>query len=276
MAQRLLLNLGRIGGGVGVAAVVLPSFLFDVDGGERAVMVSAYDGVMPKPIGEGTHFMIPYLYTPYIMSVRAEPREIKSRTGTKDLQMVNIALRILTKPKEEKLPWIYKELGLDFNNRVYTSIGMEVLKATVAKYNAEELLSKRQVISNEIRDKLAQEAANFNLELVDVAITQLLFGKEFSSAIEAKQVAQQEADRQKWVVERADFEKKANIIRAEGEAEAAKIISAAVATAGSGIIEVRRIDTAKEIAGLLAQSRNVTYLPSNQNGNNMLLGLDTK
>jgi prohibitin 1 len=210
------------------------------------------------------------------MSIRAEPREIKSRTGTKDLQMVNIALRILTKPKVEKLPWIFKELGLDFNNRVYTSIGMEVLKATVAKYDAEELLSKRQIISNEIREKLSQEAANFNLELVDVAITQLLFGKEFSSAIEAKQVAQQEADRQKWVVERADYEKKANIIRAEGEAEAAKIISAAVADAGSGIIEVRRIDTAKEIAGALAQSRNVTYLPSSHNGNNMLLGLDTK
>ena len=70
-----------------------------MDGGERAVMVSAYEGVLPAPLGEGTHVMIPYLYTPHIMSIRAEPREIKSRTGTKDLQMVNIALRILTKPK---------------------------------------------------------------------------------------------------------------------------------------------------------------------------------
>ena len=176
----------------------------------------------------------------------------------------------------DKLSWIFSNLGQDYNNRVWASIGMEVLKATVAKYDAEELLSKREIISNEIREQLASEAANFHLELVDVAITQLLFGKEFSSAIEAKQVAQQEADRQKWVVERADFEKKANIIRAEGEAEAAKIISAAVHDAGSGIIEVRRIDTAKDIAAALAQSRNITYLPSSQKGSNMLLRLDTK
>ena len=70
-----------------------------VDGGERAVMVSAANGVLPKPVGEGTHPMIPYLYTPHIFSIRAEPKEIKSRTGTKDLQTVQIALRILSKPK---------------------------------------------------------------------------------------------------------------------------------------------------------------------------------
>ena len=160
---------------------------------------------------------------------------------------------------------------------MWASIGQETLKATVARYNAEELLSKREKISQEIRTQLQEQASTFNLELVDVAITQLLFGTEFSKAIEAKQVAQQEAERQEWVVERSDFERKANIIRAEGEAEAAKIISKAVHDAGSGIIEVRRIDAAKDIAGSLAHSRNITYLPSsNGGGSNMLLGLDAK
>lgn len=73
-----------------------------MDGGERAVMVSAANGVLPKPVGEGTHPMIPYLYTPHIFSIRAEPKEIKSRTGTKDLQMVSIALRILSRPKVDQ------------------------------------------------------------------------------------------------------------------------------------------------------------------------------
>jgi prohibitin 1 len=74
-------------------------FLFSVDGGERAVMYDARRGILPDPIGEGTHFKIPYFQKEHIMSVRAEPKEIKSRTGTKDLQMVQIALRVLSRPK---------------------------------------------------------------------------------------------------------------------------------------------------------------------------------
>ena len=113
-----------------------------------------------------------------------------------------------------------------------------MLKATVAKYNAEELLSKRSQISLEIRKELEIRASTFGLELVDVAITHLVFGKEFAMAIEAKQVAQQEAERQQWVVEKADKEREAAVIRAEGEAEAAQIVNQALTESGPGLIEV--------------------------------------
>jgi len=185
--------------------------------------------------------------------------------------MVNISLRVLSRPKEEQLPEIYRQLGVDFNERVLPSLGNEVLKAVVAQYNAEELLSKRASISNKIRDTLTERAKNFNLILDDVAITHLTFGREFTKAIEHKQVAQQEAERQRFVVLKADQERQASVIRAEGEAEAASLISAALKKAGNGLIEVRRIDTAKEVAEQLAATRNVTYLPE---GNNMLLNVN--
>lgn len=122
-----------------------------------------------------------------------------------------------------------------------------------------------------------KRARHFHLTLDDVAITHLTFGREFMKAIEAKQVASQEAERQQWVVKRAEQERQAVVTRAEGEAEAAMIITAAMEKSGSGIVEVRRIDAAKEIAGKLANSRNIVYLPNQQNGNsNILLGLDTK
>ncbi|CAN0121098.1 unnamed protein product [Ectocarpus sp. 13 AM-2016] len=108
----------------------------------------------------------------------------------------------------------------------------------------------------------------------DVSITHLTFGHEFTKAIENKQVAQQEAERQVYVVALSDQERLAAIIRAEGEAEAAELISAALKESGIGLIEVRRIDTAKEIALTLATSRNITYLPTG-GGSNMLLGLNT-
>jgi prohibitin 1 len=194
---------------------------------------------------------------------------------------VNISLRVLSRPLESELPEIYKTLGVDFDDRVLPSLGNEVLKAVVAKYNAEELLSKRATISQEIHHDLVKRAKQFHLILDDVSITHLTFGKEFAKAIENKQVAQQEAERQHWVVEKADQERKAAVIRAEGEAAAAELISQAIGKNGNGIIELRRIDTAKEVAAIVGKARNVTYIPGGNNGHdgsksgpNLLLGLN--
>lgn len=165
---------------------------------------------------------------------------------------------------ESKLPVIYQSLGSDFDDKVLPSVGNEVLKAVVAQYNAEELLSKRGQVSQQIYAALVERAGKFNLILDDVSITHLTFGREFARAIENKQVAQQEAETQFYVVAKNDQERKAAIIRAEGEAEAAQLISKAMVEAGTGLIEVRRIDTAKEVANILAHSKgqNVVYLPS--------------
>ena len=87
------------------------------------------------------------LQTPYIMDIRSRPREIKSVTGTKDLQMVNIYLRVLSRPREDKLPKIFQTIGMNYDDRVLPSLGNEVLKSVVAQYNADQLLSMREQIS---------------------------------------------------------------------------------------------------------------------------------
>ena len=130
----------------------------------------------------------------------------------------------------------------------------------------------------QIRSTLTKRADNFDIILDDVSITHLVFGKEFSGAIEQKQVAQQEAERQTYIVAKAEQEKKASVIRAEGEAAAAEIISRALEECGTGLIEVRRIDAAKEVAESLSRARGVTYLPSGGQGggSNLLLGLSDR
>merc|ERR1719352_1271788 len=104
----------------------------------------------------------------------------------------------------------------------------------------------------------------------DVSITHLTYGKEFARAIEEKQVAEQDAERQKFIVAKSEQERQATVIQSEGEAEAAKMISEALKEHGTGLIEVRRIDAAKDIAEALAKSPNVMYLP---NGQQMLLNM---
>lgn len=219
----------------------------------------------------GTHFLIPWLQTPIIFDVRTRPRNITTTTGTNDLQVVNLSLRVLSKPNEHQLPELYRRLGLDYDERVLPSIGNEVLKATVAQYNADQLLTMRDQVSKDIREGLTARAKEFNILLDDVSVTHINFSREFSAAIEQKQVAQQEAERSKFVVLKAEQEKLAAIIQAEGESEAAQLISDALSKHGDGLIAIRRIETARHVADTLSRSKNVTYLP---NGSNMLLNVD--
>ncbi|GAX17800.1 hypothetical protein FisN_24Lh130 [Fistulifera solaris] len=280
MAEAALNRLGRLSGVLAVGTFTVSQCIYNVDGGERAVLFDTLRGGIRSDVrGEGTHFMIPVVQRPIVMDVRTKPREIPSITGTKDLQMVNIKLRVLWRPIVEELPALYRELGTDFDERVLPSIGNEVLKSIVAQYNAEELLSKRAEVSNRIKEAMTKRARHFHLTLDDVAITHLTFGREFMKAIEMKQVASQEAERQQWVVKKAEQERIAVVTRAEGEAEAASIITKAMEKTGNAIVEVRRIDAAKEIAGKLAQSRNIVYLPGGggeSGGSNLLLSVDTK
>jgi len=269
-AQRTLINIAKGGLVLGVGGFMLDQSLFDVNGGERVVMFDRFRGVLPDVYGEGTHFKMPFAQYPHHFDVRCQPRQISTHTGTKDMQMVNISLRVLSRPVNDMLPTIYKTLGLDYEFRVLPSVGNEVLKSVVAKYNADELLTRRQEVSDTIRNELVERASEFSIMLDDVSITHLTFGKEFTAAIEAKQVAQQDSERAKFVVMRAEQEKLAAVIDAEGQAEAAKMITGAMCEFGTAMLEVRRIDAAREIAHTLARSRNVCYLPSS---NKMLLNL---
>jgi prohibitin 1 len=94
----------------------------------------------------------------------------------------------------------------------------------------------------------------------------MTFGKEFTKAVEEKQIAQQEAERARFIVEKAEQERQANVIRAEGEAEAADTISRAVAKSGDGLVLIRRIETQKDVAQLLARNPNISYLPGGGGG----------
>jgi len=265
-----LTRVAQLAVGTGIIGFAAQECLYNVDAGERVVIWNRYSGVQPAVKSEGTHLRVPYFDYPNYFDIRSRPRIINTTTGTKDMQQVNIALRVLSRPIEEKLPSIFKELGVDYDERVLPSIGNEVLKAVVAQYNADQLLTMRDKVSRQVRENLEKRAETFHLQLDDVAITHLTFGTEFAKAIEFKQVAQQDAERSKFIVQKAEQEKRARVIEAEGEAEAAMLISASIKANGSGLIEVRRIDAAKEIAGTLARSRNVAYLPTT---GNMLLSI---
>jgi len=253
-------RLGFLGLSLMGVGIVATRFVYVVDGGERVVVFNRLQGLGNKVYGEGMHFKIPFIMEPRYFEVRSRPRLISSTTGTRDLQTVDLTLRILFRPQEEKIPEILNNIGPDYDDKVLPSIGNEVLKSIVAQFDAGQLITERENISRLIKAQLQNRANEFGLVLDDVSMTHLQFQSEFQNSIEQKQVAQQEAERAKYIVLKREFETQATVIRAEADAEAARLVSEAIGKFGPGLVAMRKIEAAQYMVEQMAQNPNINFV----------------
>jgi regulator of protease activity HflC (stomatin/prohibitin superfamily) len=171
-----------------------------VEPGHHAVIFNIFTGTKPGIAREGWNLKLPFLERAFIFETRTRDRNFPTVTFNRDKQTVNITLRLLYKPRIEKLSYIFMTLGLDYDDRVLPCIVNEVLKTVIPQYDEVQLLTQREQVSSNIRRTLEQKASHYNIILDDVSITHLHISNEFEKAIEDKQVAQQEAEKAKNLV----------------------------------------------------------------------------
>lgn len=247
---------------LGIASTVFRS-MFYVKAGEKGIVFSYLTGEFnARTYDEGFHLKLPWVTSSIIFETRNRILEETATTANKDLQQIDFQTRVLYKPDPTKLADICKRLGPNYAEKIMTPLVKEVSKAIIAQYDAQQLLSQREQVSKDIKLTLAKRLGYFNVLVDDVAITQLSFSKEYERAIEEKQIAQQTAERMKYVVEKAKQLKKTSIIRAEQDCKTIELIGSAVRD-NPAYLALKRIEAAKDIAVVLSKSKNRVLLDSN-------------
>jgi len=234
------------GVGIGIIAlIVIGAVTFAsvaiVDAGHRGVLLhwNAVDVTIP-PLDEGLHFVVPFQDSVVNMEVRTLLFVKSTSSASKDLQTVSTEVTINYHPSPESVNTLYKEVGLDYQNRIISPAVEEVVKQVTANYNAEELITKRPQVKSDIEVEISKRLISFNIITDVISITDFQFSSLFASAIESKVEAEQKAFRAENDLKRIEVEAqqraaqaegiaRANVAEAQGEAEAIQIINEALA-----------------------------------------------
>ncbi|BAZ37069.1 band 7 protein [Calothrix sp. NIES-4101] len=196
-----------------------------VNAGERGVLMK-FGEVQEKILGEGLHLVIPIVNTVKKLSIRVQKQEISAEASSKDLQEVytDVALNWHLLPEEVNL--IFQEIGDEIQviDKIISPAVEEVLKAVMAKYTAEEIITKRGEVKDGVDNLLVARLTHYHIVIDDISLVHVHFSERFSDAVEAKQIAEQDAKKAEFIAIKAIKEAEAKVNLAKGEAEAQRLI----------------------------------------------------
>lgn len=210
--------------GLLLAVIVLTPIVI-VDAGHRGVLMQ-FGKVQGQILGEGLHLIVPLVNTVKTLSVRVQKQESSAEASSKDLQDVftDVALNWHIVPQEVNL--IFQQIGDEASvvDRVINPAVEEVLKAVMAQYTAEEIITKRGEVKAAVDDLLTTRLSSYHIAVDDISLVHVHFSERFSDAVEAKQIAEQDAKRADFIALKAIKEAEAKVNLAKGEAEAQRLV----------------------------------------------------
>lgn len=258
----------------GLAALIFVSAsVVIVPAGERAVIFDNFRGVLPGVRGEGMTFVLPFVQKAIKYDVKTQTFNIgtsdaeQSSDGfneaaiearTADGQTVQVELSVRFEPKEDELYKLHQKVGPAYVYKIIVPEIRSVVRTIVALYNVMDVYSsKRQEIQQKMDTELRKSFDRYFIQLNEVLIRNTRFSEEFQKAIEAKQVALQEAQRMQYVLQKEQQEKARKIIEAEGEAKSMEIRGRALA-ANPRLIQYEYVQKlAPGIKGVITDQRTI-------------------
>jgi prohibitin 2 len=194
-----------------------------VGAGERGVVFNQLHGVEDKILSEGFSFIIPIIERVIKMDVRIRKSDTRSTGASKDLQTVATEIVLNYHLFPDRVNKVYQTIGLEYEKRIIDPAVQEIVKAVTAKFTAEELITKRQFVKDEIKTALHERLMSSHISLDELNITDFQFSKGFNEAIEAKQTAEQLALKAQRDLERVKIEGQQKVVQAKAEAESQRI-----------------------------------------------------
>ena len=169
-------------------------------------------------IYEGINFKVPYIEKIIKIDCRTQKIEANTESSTKDMQVVNVSVAINYNVNKETANKLYQEVGKDYQNIIIQPAILESIKSVMARYNAEELITRRTEVSNAIQEELSNKINARGFNITDFNITNIDFSSEYNKAIETKAVKQQEVETAKYELEKQKIQNEKEIAEAEKDA----------------------------------------------------------
>jgi len=229
---------------VTIFGLILLLFIFSPFGtiaaGERGVHLR-FTAVTGKVFGEGLYFRIPLVESVQKMDIKIQKLETTAAAASKDLQTVHSTVALNFHIDPERVSKIYQSVGLQYRERIIDPAMQEAIKGSTAKFTAEELITKREQVREDIKNQLRTRLKEHDVLVDEFNIVNFEFSKIFNEAIEAKVTAEQQALAAKNKLEQIKFEADQKVAEARGKAEAITIESNALRS-NPQILELRALE----------------------------------
>ena len=227
-------------GAVVVIAVVavLAGALGTVGAGQRGVLLS-----FQAPTGEikeeGLYYKIPFVEQVVLMSTQIQKYTAPANSSSKDLQVVTTEVTLNYQLNASSVTKIYTDLRQEYEGRIIQPYIQEAVKSTTANYDAEELITQRPKVRDELQNLIAERLKPLGMDVVQLSITDFQFSPAFQDSIEAKVRAVQQALEAENALERVKFEAAQEITRARAEAEGLRLQKQQIT---AQLLELRQIE----------------------------------
>jgi regulator of protease activity HflC (stomatin/prohibitin superfamily) len=246
-----------------------------IPAGQRGVVIR-FSAVTGRVLEEGLQTKMPFLESVVRMSVQTQKYEADSSAVTNDLQDVSTTIALNWRLDPGQADEVYKTLGLQYIERIAAPAIQEVIKQVTAKFNAEDLILRRDEVKNAIADGLSTRLLERGIITETLSITNFEFSATFTAAIEAKVAAEQAVLEAQNKLERVKVEAQqteeaargvanARIAQAEGEAEYLRVVTDAQVAANTAIAESLTPEVLQYILlDRIGEDIKVMVIPSDQ------------